>query len=373
MRKHYLDNLRWMTIVLVVIFHIYFYYNNIGVQAMFSGRSQDTGSMSFSGIYQYFVYPWFMLLLFIIAGISARYALKKKTKKQFIKSRIDKLLVPSTLGILAFGWIGGLVIFIHTASVSMPKDTPAVVGVIITICSGIGALWFCQVLFVAVLVLTFVRFILSKIGKTDDDVCNWFVDRMKSSFGFFLVLIILFLVLWGGSHILNMPMITSYRNGIYIPAFLMGFYIFSNEQIINQLKKYIAPFFILTLISGAFYLRKCYGLYYGDIHVLSRFDLNLYAFFMIIFLLGVGVRWLNVTNTWMTYMKNISFGIYVFHIPVLLVTNYILVDSKLPMTMIYMIELVSAFLNSIILYEVIRRIPVLRYWILGIRKHKNNP
>ena len=30
MRKHYLDNIRFLTIFFVVIFHVYFYYNNIG-------------------------------------------------------------------------------------------------------------------------------------------------------------------------------------------------------------------------------------------------------------------------------------------------------------------------------------------------------
>lgn len=29
----------------------------------------------------YFVYPWFMVLLFLIAGVSARYALEKTTAK----------------------------------------------------------------------------------------------------------------------------------------------------------------------------------------------------------------------------------------------------------------------------------------------------
>ncbi|WP_192846120.1 hypothetical protein [Anaerostipes sp. 494a] len=31
MRKLYLDNIRWITILLVVIFHSFYYYNNIDV------------------------------------------------------------------------------------------------------------------------------------------------------------------------------------------------------------------------------------------------------------------------------------------------------------------------------------------------------
>lgn len=47
-----------------------------------------------------------------------------------------------------------------------------------------------------------------------------------------------------------------------------------------------------------------------------------------------------------------------------------IVGNNLPMTAIYSIELISAFVVSVVLYEIIRRIPVLKYWILGIRKKK---
>lgn len=81
MRKHYLDNIRFLTIFFVVIFHVYFYYNNIGTEAMFAGLKPYEGAVTFAGIYQYFVYPWFMLLLFVVAGISARYALEKSEEE----------------------------------------------------------------------------------------------------------------------------------------------------------------------------------------------------------------------------------------------------------------------------------------------------
>lgn len=162
MRKHYLDNIRFLTIFFVVIFHVYFYYNNIGTEAMFAGLKPYEGAVTFAGIYQYFVYPWFMLLLFVVAGISARYALEKRTERQFLKESVDKILAPSTLGVLAFGWLGGYVIYLHTARGNMPESVPAFVRVIIILCCGIGALWFCHVLFVAALFLLLIRKIAGK-------------------------------------------------------------------------------------------------------------------------------------------------------------------------------------------------------------------
>ena len=147
MRKRYLDNIRWITIILVVIFHIFFYYNNIGTEPMFAGAAAYNGKITFAGIFQYFVHPWFMLLLFVVAGMSAKYALQSRTNKEFLKGRVDKLLVPSTLGVLAFGGVGGYVIYLHTASANIPAETPAFVKLIIIWSSGIGALWFAMCCF----------------------------------------------------------------------------------------------------------------------------------------------------------------------------------------------------------------------------------
>lgn len=366
-RRYYLDNIRWSTILLVVIFHIFFYYNNIGIAPMFQGVPEYQGRMTFGGIYQYLVYPWFMVLLFIVSGVSARIVLKKQTSRQFMKSRVDKILVPSTLGVLAFGWVGGYIIYLNNARPTMPEGTPGFVAVIISVLSGIGALWFCHVLFVAILVLMMIRFLIAKGKGTDDKVCQWVCNRTNSYLKLGLLLIILFLILWGGSHVLNMPVITSYRNGIYIPAFLMGYYVFSNETVVDRLKKMVLPMLLAGIVTGVIYIKNCYGMAYGDIAVLSRLDTNLYGFIVILFLLGAMARFCDKRNGLTDYMNRHSFGIYVFHIPVLLVTNYLLADSGWNMAAVYAVELVSALVWSIILYEIVSRIPILRYWILGIR------
>ena len=46
------------------------------------------------------VNPWFMPLLFALAGVSARYALLKRSKKEFIIERIKKLLIPFVFGLV---------------------------------------------------------------------------------------------------------------------------------------------------------------------------------------------------------------------------------------------------------------------------------
>jgi hypothetical protein len=56
---------------------------------------------------QYLLYPWFMVLLFVVSGMSSGYYLEKHIEKEFIRSRTRKLLVPGTIGVIIFGWIQG--------------------------------------------------------------------------------------------------------------------------------------------------------------------------------------------------------------------------------------------------------------------------
>lgn len=95
-RKFYLDNLRWITILVVVVFHIFYYYNDVGAEPMFQGIPQTTG-YTFPALFQYGVYQWFMMLLFIVSGICARFTLEKKSTKEFFKDKVNKLLAVNTL------------------------------------------------------------------------------------------------------------------------------------------------------------------------------------------------------------------------------------------------------------------------------------
>ena len=69
MRKYYLDNIRWMTVVIVVIYHVFYMYNSVGIAG---GLGQITDlKVQYYDVFMYLVYPWFMPVLFLVAGISS--------------------------------------------------------------------------------------------------------------------------------------------------------------------------------------------------------------------------------------------------------------------------------------------------------------
>ena len=62
MRRHYLDNIRWMTVALVVIYHVIYIYNAVMPPYRRIGAFSETQAQD---ALLYILYPWFMILLFI--------------------------------------------------------------------------------------------------------------------------------------------------------------------------------------------------------------------------------------------------------------------------------------------------------------------
>ncbi|MBQ1754198.1 MAG: acyltransferase family protein [Bacteroidales bacterium] len=106
-RKYWLDNLRWVTVLLVLLYHVFYFYNNKGVFGGIGGFGEWPQVKQYQDVVMYILYPWFMPLLFLVAGISAHYALERHSGKEWFRSRTRKLLVPGTIGLFVFHWMTG--------------------------------------------------------------------------------------------------------------------------------------------------------------------------------------------------------------------------------------------------------------------------
>lgn len=159
MRRNWIDNLRWVTVLLVLLYHVIYFYNNKGV---FGGIGGFGDGPQYQDTLMYILYPWFMPLLFLLAGISARYSLEKHSAKEWLKSRTRKLLVPATIGLLMFQWMTG---YFNTrvAGVDVLASIPQPAKFFMWAFSGIGPLWFIQDLWLFSLILLLLR----KIDRRD--------------------------------------------------------------------------------------------------------------------------------------------------------------------------------------------------------------
>lgn len=362
-RKNWIDNLRWITILIVVVFHVFYYYNNIGASAMFERLPKNPlieggkASITFAGLFQYGVYQWFMLLLFVVSGICAKYTLQKKSIRQFMKDRIQKLLVPSTLGVITIQWIGGYLITSKMLTGQEAESIPCFVKFIISVASGIGALWFCHVLIVACLVLCLIKII--------DKKCR--LEALGEKANIF-VACALVIVMIGASKILNIKMIPTYRFGYDTMAFLLGYYIFSFEKVLNQLKKFGWICLIIGMGFGIWYFKRFYGTSYSDLTVQNDWVSIIHAWFTMMGILWFAQNFYNFENKISSYMNKAGWGVYVNHILIMLIFNTLIspVVMNLSVWLLYILELVVTLSLSIGAWEILKRIPIIRYFLYGI-------
>ena len=93
MRKHYIDNLRWLILLILIPYHAAQAWNTWGEPNYIFFE----GNRAISSIIVFFS-PYFMPLLFVLAGISTKFALQKRTKKEYLIERVHRLLVPLLFG-----------------------------------------------------------------------------------------------------------------------------------------------------------------------------------------------------------------------------------------------------------------------------------
>ncbi len=94
---------------------------------------------------------------------------------------------------------------------------------------------------------------------------------------------------------------------------------------------------------------------------------NLYLWMMILAVLGCAQRWIDFSNSLTKYLQKRSFALYVFHYPLLVTAAYFITTyTELSMAAVYLILLPFTFAAPILFFEVVSRIPVIRYLLLGI-------
>ena len=356
MRKTYLDNIRWITVVLVVIYHVIYMFNGVTTYGVI-GPFRDFQPQD---VYQYIVYPWFMLLLFVVSGMSARFEVEKKTSKAFIKDRTRKYLVPSTIGLLVFEWILGYYNMLIGGAFEQMGAVPKPVLYIIMAVSGTGVLWYIQLLWVFSLVLVLVR-------KVEKDRLYQYGERAGLAF-----IIALVVVIYLAAQILNTPVVVVYRFGIYGAGFFIGYFIFSHDKVMDRVERGWIILTLLAVVSGILYVIMYWGQSYPDHEVLDTVMCNVFAWFGTLGVLAFMKKWGEFENAFTKWMCQKSWGLYVFHyLPIAVVAYYLTqLQSTFYPFVIYALVAIAGFAGSFILYEIISRIPILRWCILGIKSKK---
>lgn len=390
-RLHYIDNIRWATILLVMFFHVFYYYNTYcagsGIGGFSDYQPQDA--------VVYLLYPWLMPLLFVVAGMSARYALDKYDYRTFVRNRTRKLLVPATIGLFVFQWISGyacmLTINYHNHT-DLGAGQPWWVMYLMWSLTGGGGLWFIQLLWV----FSLLTIPLHRVGRRihiDETKHRRTLSPIAGN-----VLIALSLLLfggllyWGDQTVMDgngtmqdfSSLVNVYRPAYYGVAYLFGYYLFVHKGVQEWLSRWCLLTIPMAVVCGVWLTISTFGQDAYSPQYLRSVGNNLYAWLAILAMFGGFKRWLDRPVVWSVprlgkQKKNadekggicispakISYGLYILQFVVYMSVGYVLrVYSGLPVWAMYVLLMIAMFTLTPMLYAVIRRIPVLRYCVLG--------
>lgn len=312
MRKYYIDNLRWITILLLIPYHAAMAWNVWGEpNYIYYGNSQVISSIVV------FLSPYFMPLMFLIAGISARSALQKRTIGQYVLERARKLLVPFITGTILimplmtyiadrfnYGYQGGLLQH-YTVFFTRFTDLTGSDGGF-----SVGQFWFLLYLFVMSLITAGIVSLQGKIIPRKD-AC------IPLALFFFWGLPLPFL-----SELLSVGG-KSFAEYTYI--FLAGYYLFSKEEVAGKAEQYKWIFLCTGLTAS---ICNVYLFIWSDTQhaLLNMAAKHVSEWFMINSLIGIGKRYLDFSGKVSKYMSQRSYTFYIFHFIWLILFQYLLSD-----------------------------------------------
>ncbi len=348
MRKYYLDYLRAIGILLLFPIHTFMIWNNFGSKFyIWDGENTLLSTMIVA------VNPWLMPLLFVIAGMCARYSLAKRKPRQFVKERFAKLLLPFILGMLIlvpfqaliarrffFGYQGSILshysyFFTHFSDLSGYDG-----------CFTPGHLWFILYLFIiSLLSLPIMKYLpYERVAK-------------KLPHRSIAAVIVLFLPIWLMYYIGNFG---GYSIGKYFLLYLIGYYLFSDETMITSLlrhKKLIITLFVLSDLGLmiAFYQFS----YYGDLLV------NIVGWLGVLVCLLLAKGYINKEIAVLEYLRKGSYAFYLLHQTILVALGYYALSTFDQLSVQLIIVMFGSFLLTVLGYELLRKIPCLK--ICGIK------
>lgn len=304
-RVNYIDNLRTVTVSLLIPYHLAMAYNSWEeANYIFLESINPIASIVV------FMSPWFMPFLFLLAGISASFSLEKRGYSGFIKERFKKLGIPFLFGVI---FINPVLSFIadksHNGYDGNYLEHYFVYFTKVTDLTGydggftLGHLWF-----IAVLV------IISCISCGMIKVIDYLIKNNKNAmfvlnFALIILAIVLFDITFGDKRIPT-----------YLCVYLLGYYLFSKQDFIEKLVSLKWLFIVTFLLSSV--TNVILFVYIEDYELLNNICNYISFATGIPALICLGKTYLDYTNTVSRYCSKLSYIFYIVHFPIVVLCQY---------------------------------------------------
>lgn len=366
-RLGYIDNLKALLIIFVVIMHAACTYSGLGSWMYMEHHSYGKGTFYFFLFYESFSGAYFMSLFFMIAAYFIPKSLEKKGVKKFILDRLYRLGVPTLIFIFIINpiWLKMAYPNVHLIDYYYH-------GIIsFNFLSWTGPMWFAAVL----LVFSIVYIPLELL-------CNLLASRFSFDVTVKDVLILIILITVGcfilrlffplGTAVLNIQ----FSNfSAYIFMFFIGIFayrknIFDKIRYPLAIRWFIAsfaigiPLWIIVIYLGVPSMGSLKDMTFTGGWNLPSFLYALWESFfcvaIIIALIGIFKEKFNKQNSIQKYLSENAFCVYVFHPLVLTAITVLFASVDWAPILKFAIVTCIAVPTSFIVSSLIRKVKMLR-------------
>ncbi len=365
-RLHYIDWLRVLAILGVFVFHTLRPFDQIG----WGIKNVERSTMA--TLFIIFFAPWGMALFFLLSGAGSRFALRRRTARQYTVERVQRLLIPFVVGSLLLSPIQLYFQWLHQT------ETGAFVGTLWEFFLGrqpalgprlfgwVGYhLWFLVFLFAySLIALPLFMWFKRDAGQRSLDWLARLGQRRGGLLLFAMPLIVLQLALRP-----FFPAEQGWADFVYtLVFFVFGYILYADERFAPAVRRdwpimlagvVLTTLFILIGAVDGIALEWMFAPRSPGFYLFwSVWSIN--AWCWTLFMLYIGMRYLDFTNKWLVYGRETIVPFYLLHHPAIIGVAYFVVQWNMPTAVKWLAVLLGSFLVTLGLIEVIKRAKVLR-------------
>lgn len=375
-RYLYIDNLRLLMIILVVLVHLAVTYSGIGKWPFMDAKELDTVGTVFFALFQTFTQGYFMGFMFLISGYFVAASYNKKGCGRFLGSRFIRLGLPALLFMLVISP------FISYVILGSTWDRPEFLTYYsdyitsLKVLSSTGPLWFAVALLIFNLGYCVIRIITGgrfreseKVTKVRPMPGDWCVILLGIVIS--ITTFLIRLVQPVDSSIMNMQICFFAQ---YIIMFVIGVragrYDWFSQISMKRGKKWLIIAFvpcvivwlIVMLTGGA--LEGNLDIYKGGMNWQSAAYATWESFVcvsMSVGLIGVFRARHNSQSRLIKAMSDSSFSVYVFHALVIIMVSLLIRDFEMyPILKFAVAAIIGVPLTFLVSHFIFRRVPGLK-------------
>ena len=372
-RQLFIDNLRWIAIVLVLSMHAADTYSPLGSWYYVDRRPIDYSTFVFFAAWQIYLQAFFMGVLFFIAGLFVPFSFDRKGPGKFIRDRLFRLGLPVLLYMLV---IGPITEYFVAQSWTSSEPTSFAQEWIKHIKNGqvlqeSGPLWFCVALLIFSLAYTSIRAVTGRrlLSKPVNDCFpSW---RKIVCFVLLMATATFALRITRLSTVFNLP-VRDFSQ--YVLLFTVGI-LAARRRWLTRLDLRVGVSAIIFALSVGFLawfaILSCGGFFRGNESAFSgglHWQSAAFAIWESATCVAISYGLLAILRAQFNQQERVAkfmsanaFSVYVFHPPILILAARLLHGFEWPSVLLFLalttVAVTSSFILSALLF---RRIPLLK-------------